>query len=83
MSLLACLILASQEVALDKERKRMREVRPKLRLVEKIHDTFPGRFRWVATVVWLIAVLGGAALAIWINLSRIPWVVACLSAAGA
>jgi hypothetical protein len=58
----------------------MEEVRPKLPLIKEIHDKFPAQFRWVAMVVLLIAVFGGAALAVFINLSRIPRIVACLTA---
>jgi hypothetical protein len=78
--LVACVVLVTLEVALNKERRRMDEVRPKLPLIEDLHKKSPGGFRWVAIPVLLIAVFGGAVLAIFINLARIPQIVACLTA---
>jgi hypothetical protein len=78
-ALLACGVLVTLEVALNKERNRLKEVRPKLPLIKEIHKNSPAKFRSVAIVVLLIAVVGGAVLACFINLSRIPRIVACLT----
>jgi hypothetical protein len=78
-ALSAGLVLVALEIALNKERKRMEAVRLKLLLIREIHRKSKPAWRWVVTVVLLPTVLGGAALAIWINFSRIPWVVACIS----
>jgi hypothetical protein len=79
-AVLACMVLVSQELALEKERDRLKAARCKLPLVKKIHNQFKPRWRRVVLGGLLLAVMGGAALAISINLSRIPWVAACLTA---
>lgn len=69
-------VLASLEKALIKERNRMAEARSALLpRVESIHSKFPPQ---QATIALLrVAVILGAALAFWINLSR-PGVAAWL-----
>ena len=71
-------VLYSLDEALDKERRRMDKARCKLPMVAKLHAN--GRVD--GSVIWILrgAVVVGALLAIGINISRAPWVAACLSA---
>ena len=79
---LALLVLRSLDAALQKERHRMREARCKLPVAAAIHTKFGPVNSKIVTRALQAAVLLGAALAISIDLVRIPWsrVVVCLTA---
>jgi hypothetical protein len=67
----ACAVLWSLEMALDKERKRLEEVRPKLPLVDEIHAKFPPAFRSVVAAALSFAVVAGWLLAVLFSVSAL------------